>query len=221
MKMESNHKMSPHFQKWSAGNLVCKALYSSLLILHFSLFLFSCQEAEEADEYDRWQSRCEAYIDSIARVAQANADGKWKTIRSFTLAEKDVNGSAASWDTDDFVYCHVEKAGSGTERPFFTDSVRYNYRGRLMPTPAHPEGYVFDQSYKGTMDPDFNIPSMSEVGSLTNGVCSAIQQMHVGDIWRIYVPAALGYGSSDRKSSGIPAYSALIFDMNLVEIIHP
>lgn len=215
------NKMSLNPKKRSTGHRVCKAICSSFLILHFSFLLFSCQEAGEVDEYDNWQARCEAYIDSIARVAQANADGKWKTIRSFTLAEKDVNGNVAAWDAADFVYCHVEKAGSGTERPFFTDTVRFNYRGRLMPTSAHPEGYVFDQSYKGTMDPDFNIPSTSEVGSLTAGVCSAIQQMHVGDIWRIYVPAALGYGSSDRKSSGIPAYSALIFDMNLVGIIHP
>jgi len=213
--------MSHNPRKPSAGHLACKAVYSSFFILFFSFLLSSCQEAGEVDEYDNWQARCEAYIDSIARVASANADGRWRAIRSFSLDEKDVNGNVASWDADDYVYCHVEKAGNGAELPFFTDTVRFNYRGRLMPTSAHPEGYIFDQSYKGTMDPDFNIPSKSEVGSLTTGFCTAIQQMHVGDIWRIYVPAALGYGSSDRKNSGIPAYSALIFDVNLVEIIHP
>jgi FKBP-type peptidyl-prolyl cis-trans isomerase len=35
-----------------------------------------------------------------------------------------------------------------------------------------------------------------------------------GDVWRVYIPAHLGYGSS--KQTDIPAYSALIFDMNLV-----
>ena len=37
-----------------------------------------------------------------------------------------------------------------------------------------------------------------------------------GDVWRIYVPATLGYeGRTDV--SGIPAYSTLIFDLNLVD----
>lgn len=198
-----------------------KALYSSFFILLFSLLFLSCQEAGEVDEYDNWQVRCEAYIDSIARVASANADGKWKTIRSFALAAQDVDGKTANWDNEDYVYCHVEQTGNGTVCPLFTDTVRVNYRGRLMPTSLHPEGYLFDQSYKGDVNPKFNIPTKFEVGALTVGVSTAIQHMHVGDVWRIYVPAALGYGSADRTSSGIPPYSALIFDMNLVEIMKP
>ena len=201
----------------SIGSAVC----FSFFVLHFSLLLSSCKEAEEVGEYDNWQARCEAYIDSIARVASSNADGQWKVIRSFTLAEKDVDGKTAVWDTDDYVYCHVEQKGNGALLPLFTDTVRVNYRGRLMPTHQHPEGYIFDQSFKGDVNPKFNIPTKFEVGALTVGVSSAVQQMYVGDVWRIYVPAALGYGSSDRSSSGIPAYSALIFDMNLVEIIKP
>ena len=37
--------------------------------------------------------------------------------------------------------------------------------------------------------------------------------MHIGDTWRIYVPAALGYGSVTK--TGIPAYSTLVFDITL------
>lgn len=197
--------------------------FLQVLVLVFSLSsLFSCQEVGEVGEYDNWKARCEAYIDSIARVAASNPDGKWKTFRSFALAGKDVNGKNAAWDTEKYVYCHVEQTGSGTIRPFFTDTVCVNYRGRLMPTSAHPEGYIFDQSFKGEVNPLYNIPTKFEVGALTIGVSTAIQQMHVGDVWRIYIPATLGYGKSDQKnSSGIPAYSALIFDMNLVEIIKP
>ena len=186
------------------------------------LALTSCQEAEEVDEYDNWQARNEAYIDSIANVARTNADGKWKTFLAFSFVEKDVNGKATSWDPEHYIYCHVEQEGTGTQCPLFTDTVCVNYRGRLMPTSAHPEGYVFDQSFKGEVNPKFNIATKFEVGALTVGVSTAIQQMHVGDVWRIYVPNTLGYGSSEqKKSSGIPAYSALIFDMNLVEIIKP
>lgn len=192
-----------------------------IFIFLFSFVMLSCQESEEADEYGNWQTRCEAYIDSIAAVARANADGQWRVIRSFNLAEKDVNGVTATWANDDYVYCHVRQSGSGTTLPLFTDTVRVNYRGRLIPTAGHPEGYIFDQSYKGEVNPAFNKPTSFEVGSLTEGFCTAVQHMHVGDIWRVYIPASLAYGSSDRSSSGIPPYSTLIFDINLVGIVSP
>ena len=51
----------------------------------YSLFLFvalmglvSCDETEEAGEYDNWAARNVAYIDSIAKVARANESGDWK-----------------------------------------------------------------------------------------------------------------------------------------------
>jgi FKBP-type peptidyl-prolyl cis-trans isomerase len=37
-----------------------------------------------------------------------------------------------------------------------------------------------------------------------------------GDVWRIYVPAALGYENRDDISA-VPANSTLIFDLNLVD----
>ena len=37
-----------------------------------------------------------------------------------------------------------------------------------------------------------------------------------GDVWRIYVPATLGYDAR-TDVSGIPAHSTLIFDLNLVD----
>ena len=47
------------------------------------------------------------------------------------------------------------------------------------------------------------------------GTCSiAVQQMVAGDTWEVYIPAKLGYG--DYESGFIPAYSTLIFEINLV-----
>ena len=40
-----------------------------------------------------------------------------------------------------------------------------------------------------------------------------LMRMHRGDRWRVYIPYQLAYGSSARSS--IPAYSTLIFDLQL------
>ena len=38
--------------------------------------------------------------------------------------------------------------------------------------------------------------------------------MHTGDRWRIYLPAALGYGKVEQGS--IPAYSTLVFEVKML-----
>jgi hypothetical protein len=43
---------------------------------------------------------------------------------------------------------------------------------------------------------------------------TAVQQMTDGDLWKVYIPNKLGYGASG--STGVPAYSTLVFDINLV-----
>lgn len=179
---------------------------------------FSCTETEEVDEYDNWQARNEAFVDSIARVAIANADGRWMRIRSFNLMEKDAQGNVTDWENDSYIYCHSLNEGEGTVSPIFTDTVLVNYRGRLMPSATYPDGLVFDQSYKGTLDPRFNVPTKFCVGAVVAGFSTALQHMHTGDTWRVYIPASLGYGISAYTASTtkIPAYSTLVFDINLV-----
>lgn len=182
------------------------------------LLFTSCEETAAVDEYANWEERNIAFIDSIAKVAEANADGKWLKILSFNLNETDKDGNVVEWDVDDYIYCHVEAEGTGTQHPLFTDSVEVNYRGRLIPTLSYPDGYVFDQSYKGTLNPAVNVPATFGVGNVIVGWSTALQVMVAGDIWRVYIPASLAYGSG--KQASIPAYSALIFDMNLVKILH-
>ena len=193
-------------------------LISLLCIATIGSLLTSCDDTAVVDEYANWTERNIAYIDSIAKVAEENADGKWLKILSFKLNETDKEGNTAEWDNEDYIYCHVESEGTGTRHPLFTDTVSVNYRGRLIPTTSYPEGYVFDQSYKGALNPAINVPTQFNVGGVIVGWSTALQHMVIGDIWRVYIPADLAYGSS--KQSNIPAYSALVFDINLVKITH-
>lgn len=184
------------------------------------LLLASCQETADYDEFHDWKSRNEAFIDSIATVCKANADGCWQRFLVFDRIDEDTKGNTAQWDNSEYVYCHVEAEGTGTESPFFTDSIKVNYRGRLIPSDSYPEGRVFDQTYKtSVLDPSINVPACLYMGSLVKGFTTAAQEMTEGDIWRIYIPASLAYRSS-KKDENIPAYSALIFDLNLVKVIH-
>ena len=193
-------------------------LISLLFITTLGCLFASCEETAEVDEYANWQERNTEFIDSIAKVAEANADGKWLRVLSFKLNEKDMEGNIVEHDIDDYVYCHIETQGTGTEYPLFTDTVSVNYRGRLIPTLSYSEGKVFDQSYKGALNPAVNVPSRFNVNGVIIGWSSVLQQMVTGDTWRVYIPANLAYKSA--KQTNIPAYSALIFDINLVKIIH-
>lgn len=200
--------------------LLHKALTIILLLgaLMGSLCLSSCEETAEIDEYADWKARNIEFVDSIAEVAKANADGKWLRILSFKLNDTDANGKPVEYDNEEYIYCHIEAEGTDTVHPLFTDTVLVNYRGRLIPTLSYPEGKVFDQSYKGELNPATNVPTKFGVGGVVVGWSTALQHMTKGDIWRVYIPAHLAYGSS--KQTDIPAHSALIFDMNLVTFSH-
>lgn len=175
----------------------------------------SCEETAEIDEYANWKVRNAEFIDSIAAIAKANADGRWLRILSFKLNDTDINGNPVEHDNEDYIYCRIETEGTGSSSPVFSDTVQVNYRGRLIPTLSYPEGKVFDQSYKGALNPATAVPSEFNVGGVIVGWSTALQHMSIGDIWRVYIPAPLAYSSS--KQTEIPAYSALIFDMNLVD----
>jgi len=70
-----------------------------------------------------------------------------------------------------------------------------------------------------------NIPSTLKVatsinpydGGIIDGFSTALQHMDVGDKWEVWIPWQLGYGSS--ASGTIPAYTTLVFEIELVSIV--
>ncbi len=178
------------------------------LMLSALFGLTACDESNEVGEFDNWQQRNTQFIDSIAAVARANAYDDWKVFLAQGL------DTAKVWGNEYYVYCRVVEEGSGTAHPLYTDNVVINYSGRLMPSATYKDGYIFDSSYSGELDPAFNVPVTLPLSGTVEGFCTAVQQMTDGDIWEVYIPYQLGYGA--KGSSGVPAYSTLIFDINLV-----
>ena len=91
-------------------------------------------------------------------------------------------------------------------------SVRYT--GQLLPSTSYPAGYIFDTtSPAGTTDATAGVAHMA-INSLTDGFATALQHMHIGDKWDVYVPWTLAYGAKGNKS--IPGYSVLKFEISLL-----
>ena len=98
----------------------------------------------------------------------------------------------------------VLASGDG-ESPSTTDSVLAHYHGTLT------DGTVFDSSV------DRGEPATFGVSQVIAGWTEALQLMKVGDKWRLFIPPALAYGEAS-PSPAIPPNSALIFDVELLEI---
>jgi FKBP-type peptidyl-prolyl cis-trans isomerase FklB len=91
--------------------------------------------------------------------------------------------------------------------PKSTDTVKANYAGTLI------DGTEFDNSFKR------GAPITIPVTGVIRGWVEALEMMPVGSKWKLFIPSDLGYG--DRGAGGaIPGGAALIFDIELLEIVN-
>lgn len=87
-----------------------------------------------------------------------------------------------------------------------TDTVTVHYHGTLI------DGTIFDSSTeRGT-------PASFGVNQVIPGWTEALQLMSVGAKYRLYIPQELAYGANPHPGGPIKPYSALIFDVELIEI---
>ena len=102
------------------------------------------------------------------------------------------------------IYYKVLQTGEGKASPTPRSIVSVHYRGTLI------DGKEFDNSYKR------NCPEAFRLCDVIDGWQIALQQMHVGDKWMIYIPSEMGYGS--KACAGIPGFSTLVFEVELLGI---
>ena len=99
----------------------------------------------------------------------------------------------------------VLKSGEG-RKPGRTDKVRCHYEGTF------PNGQKFDSSY------DRNEPAVFGVNQVIAGWTEALQLMSEGSAWELYIPYSLAYGEAGAPGA-IPPYSALVFKVELIEVL--
>ena len=117
---------------------------------------------------------------------------------------KDLSAEEGIMSLPRGIYYKVLEQGNGSISPTVRSIVSVHYRGTLI------DGKEFDNSYKR------NYPEAFRLCDVIDGWQLALQQMHVGDKWIIYIPYELGYGS--KACAGIPAFSTLIFEVELLGI---
>lgn len=173
--------------------------------------LSSCSESDnEEEEFPNWKKTNEQYFNNLYAMAKSSADmgdKSWKVIRQWSLEESTAK------DPYDYIVVNVLENGTGSGCPLYTDSVKVHYEGCLLPSTSYPDGYVFDKSFTGEFNPATALPAKFAVSGMIDGFTTALQYMHIGDHWKVYIPYQLGYGSS--ASGSIPAYSTLVFDVTL------
>lgn len=100
----------------------------------------------------------------------------------------------------------VLTAGTGA-KPTTSDKVKVHYHGTLV------DGTVFDSSVQRGQPIEFGVTGVIP------GWVEALQLMPTGSKWKLAIPPALGYG--DNGSGMIPGGAALIFEVELLEVISP
>ena len=103
-----------------------KTLWLLWAALITSCLFSACDETSEVNEYADWRNRNQRFVDSIAAVAEENADGNWRIYKSYTLPPDNPNDLTVVKDVNNYVYCHIEENGTGTASPIYTDSIRNN-----------------------------------------------------------------------------------------------
>lgn len=100
----------------------------------------------------------------------------------------------------------VLKEGKG-DKPAATSSVKVHYHGTLI------DGTVFDSSV------DKGKPATFGVNRVIKGWTEGLQLMSVGSKYKFFIPQELAYGAFPRKGGKIRPFDALVFEVELLEIV--
>ncbi len=118
------------------------------------------------------------------------------------LADKSREPGVMPLDKGIF-YKVLKRGRTDSATPNRGSVVTVHYTGKTI------NGKTFDSSRGGTA------PAFALRGLITGWII-ALQQMHPGDRWEVYIPAEQGYGRLNQP--GIPGGSTLIFDIELLAV---
>jgi FKBP-type peptidyl-prolyl cis-trans isomerase len=146
------------------------------------------------------QKAIQALQQAAQARAQAEAEKNKGATTEFLAKNKEKQGVKT---TASGLQYEVVKEGKG-KKPTLKDKVTVHYTGTLV------SGQKFDSSH------DRGQPAEFPVNGIIKGWQEALQLMPEGSVFRLYIPPELGYGA--QAQPGIPPYSALIFDVELIKV---
>jgi FKBP-type peptidyl-prolyl cis-trans isomerase FkpA len=190
-----------------------KVIYSLGLLMQRSLNQFDLSPAEleivkrgltdaaagrPAVELNEWGPG----IEPFAGARRARVAAREKVASADYLTKAAAEPGAVRTESG-LVYREVS-AGTG-DSPKASDNVKVHYRGTLI------NGTVFDSSY------DRNEPAVFNLSGVVRCWTEGVQRMKVGGKAHLVCPSDLAYGDQGRPT--IPGGAALVFDVELLEIV--
>lgn len=152
------------------------------------------------DAQEEWMKAQEYLLQRTQEKLAARIQEQTKSAQDyFAKLEKDKDVRK----TDSGLFYKIKSAGSG-DKPKGNEIVKINYTGKLL------DGTVFNDTIKAGAPTEF---ALDEVIA---GMSEGLKLVGKGGKIELYVPAKLAYG--DQEPPGIPAGSALVFDVELLDI---
>ena len=155
----------------------------------------SIDEAKIGAAFEEIQQQMEAKQAEVSKAAAAEGEA--------FLAENAKKDGVFVTETG--LQYEIITEGNG-DKPTAESVVSTHYHGTLV------DGTVFDSSVERGQPAEF------PVNRVIPGWTEALQMMPKGSKWRLYVPHELAYGTQG-SGAVIPPSSALIFDVELLEIV--
>lgn len=180
-----------------------------LVVMLFTLAACSDDDENEIVIDEAWKEINLAAFD--ARLQDAKTDTSL-----FTINSENGNGQ---------IICKILKKGEGTETIYYTSKVNCYYKGCFVTNEdgevvadrdsVLTQGEVFDSRLRENGD-DKVLFEVDDSG-LRDGFATALQHMHEGDIWEVWMPYQLGYGVSGYDD--IKPYTTLVFQIEVTDIV--
>ena len=165
---------------------------------------YSVEKGLKGDKPDLTPEEQQKAIQNLQQAAQAKAmedAQKNKGASDAFLAQNKSKPNVKS--TASGLQYEVLKEGKGP-KPGLKDKVQVHYTGTLI------NGQKFDSSH------DRGQPAEFPVNGIIKGWQEALQMMPEGSVFRLYIPPDLGYGA--QAQPGIPPFSVLVFDVELLKV---
>ena len=180
-----------------------------LVVMLFTLAACSDDDENEIVIDEAWKEINLAAFD--ARLQDAKTDTSL-----FTINSESGNGQ---------IICKILKKGEGTETIYYTSKVNCYYKGCFVTNEdgevvadrdsVLTQGEVFDSRLRENGD-DKVLFEVDDSG-VRDGFATALQHMHEGDIWEVWMPYQLGYGVSGYDD--IKPYTTLVFQIEVTDIV--
>ena len=180
-----------------------------LVVMLFTLAACSDDDENEIVIDEAWKEITLTAFD--ARLQDAKTDTSL-----FTINSESGNGQ---------IICKILKKGEGTETIYYTSKVNCYYKGCFVTNEdgevvadrdsVLTQGEVFDSRLRENGD-DKVLFEVDDSG-LRDGFATALQHMHEGDIWEVWMPYQLGYGVSGYDD--IKPYTTLVFQIEVTDIV--